>query len=44
VGFWAVELVVIPLIVLRNHERTAGVVAATVGLLGYVLLMQDAIR
>jgi hypothetical protein len=35
---------VIPLVIRRSRERTAGVVAATMTLLGYVLLMQDALR
>jgi len=44
VGFWILALVVIPVIVLRGKERIGGVVAATLTLLGYVLLMQDALR
>jgi hypothetical protein len=34
---------VIPLTVRRNRERTASIVAATLALLVYVLLMQSAI-
>jgi hypothetical protein len=44
VGFWCLALVVIPIIVLRSKERMGGVVAATLTLLAYVLLMQDALR
>jgi hypothetical protein len=44
IGFWSVALIVIPLVVLRSRERVGGVVAATLTLLAYVLLMQDALR
>ena len=43
-GFWILSLVVIPIVVRRSRERTAGVVTATLALLGYVLLMHDALR
>jgi len=43
-GFWILTLVVIPVIVRRSHERTAGVMTATIALLGYLLLMQDTFR
>ena len=43
-GFWILALIVIPVIVRRSKERNGGVVAATLTLLGYVLLMQDALR
>jgi hypothetical protein len=42
IGFWAFAVVVIPLTVRRNRERTASIVAATLALLVYVLLMQSA--
>jgi hypothetical protein len=44
VGFWSLALVVIPIIVLRSKAQIGSVVAATLTLLGYVLLMQDALR
>lgn len=44
VGFWAVAIVLVPFIVHRSRERTASVVPAMLALLGYVLLMQDALR
>ena len=44
IGFWTLALVVIPLIVHRSRERMASVVAATISLLGYVLLMRDALK
>ena len=44
VGFWAIAIVVVPLIVQRSRERTASVVPAMLALLGYALLMQDALR
>ena len=44
VGFWTLMLVVIPLISVRNRERFGGLVAATLTLLGYALLMQEALR
>jgi hypothetical protein len=43
-GFWILTLVVIPVIVRRSRERTAGVMTATIALLGYLLLMQDTFR
>jgi len=43
-GFWSLSLVVIPIIALRSRERVASVVAATLTLLGYVLLIQDALK
>jgi predicted membrane-bound mannosyltransferase len=43
-GFWTLALVVIPIVVRRGKEPIASVVAATLTLLGYVLLMQDALR
>ncbi len=43
-GFWSLALVVVPIIVLRSKEQMGSVVAATLTLLGYVLLMQDALR
>ena len=44
VGFWAIAIVVVPLIVHRSRERTASVIPAMLALLAYVLLMQDALR
>lgn len=44
IGFWALTLVVIPIIVYRSRARTASVVTAMLTLLAYVLLMQDALR
>jgi hypothetical protein len=44
IAFWCLALIVIPIIVRRSREQTSGVVAATLTLLGYVLLMQDALR
>ena len=44
VGFWGLALVVIPIVVLRSRERLGGLSAATLTLLGYVLLMQHALR
>ena len=44
IGFWCLALVVIPIVVRRGREQMSGVVAATLTLLGYVLLMQDAVR
>ena len=43
-GFWSLSLLVVPIIVLRSRERVASLVAATLTLLGYVLLIQDALR
>jgi hypothetical protein len=37
-------LVVVPIMVWRNRERTVSVMVATLALLGYVILMQDALR
>ena len=44
IGYWSFSLVVIPLMVYRNRERTAAVVAATLALLVYALLMQTTVR
>ena len=44
VGFWTFMLAVIPFIVRRSQERRPGLLAATLTLLGYVLLMQDALK
>jgi hypothetical protein len=44
VAFWCLTLIVIPIIVRNSRDQTTGVVAATLTLLGYVLLMQDALR
>jgi hypothetical protein len=44
VGFWTLVLVVIPLISTRTRDRFGGLMAATLTLLGYALLMQDALR
>jgi hypothetical protein len=44
VGFWILALVVIPFVANRNREKFGGLVAATLALLGYVLLMQDALK
>jgi hypothetical protein len=43
-GFWSLALVVVPIVVRRNKQHTGEIVAATLALLGYVLLMQDALR
>jgi hypothetical protein len=43
-GFGALVLVVIPVVLRRAREGSAGVAAATLALLGYTLLMQDALR
>jgi hypothetical protein len=43
-GFWVLTLVVVPVIVRRSRDRSATVTVATIVLLGYVLLMQDALR
>ena len=43
-GFGILTLVVVPVIVRRSRERMASVVTATIALLGYLLLMQDALR
>ena len=43
-GFWIFSLVVIPLMIHRNRERTAAVLAATMALLVYVLLMQTTVH
>ena len=43
-GFWALMLVVIPLIAARSRERLGGLMIATLTLLAYALLMQDALR
>lgn len=44
IGFWALALVVIPIVVNLGRERLGGLVAATLTLLGYAILMQDALR
>ena len=44
IGFWALALLVIPIVVTRSRERLGGLIAATLTLLGYALLMQDALR
>ncbi len=44
IGFWTMAIVIVPLVVQRSRERGASVVAATIALLAYVLLMQDALR
>ena len=43
-GFSTLVLVVIPLISIRNRERFGGLAGATLTLLAYALLMQDALR
>lgn len=43
IGFWVFTLVVIPLMIHRNREKTSSVVAATLTLLVYALLMQSAV-
>ena len=44
IGFWALTLVVTPVIVHRSRERMAGVITAMLALLAYVLLMLDALK
>jgi uncharacterized membrane protein len=43
-GFWVFALVLIPAIVQRSRERLASLVAATLALLAYALLMQDVLH
>jgi hypothetical protein len=44
VGFWAFSLVVIPLMVHRSRDRTSAVMAATIALLVYAVLMVSTLR
>lgn len=44
IGFWAFSLVVIPLMIRRNPERTGSVGAATLALLVYALLMHTTVN
>lgn len=44
IGFWALALVVIPIVARRSREPLGAVTAASLTLLGYALLVQDALR
>jgi len=44
IGFWTFALVVIPLMIQRNREKTSSIAAATLALLAYALLMHSAVN
>jgi hypothetical protein len=43
-GFWAIVIVVVPVMIRRAREPLAGLMAAMLTLLGYVVLMNDVLR
>ena len=43
-GFWAIVIVVVPVMIRRAREPLGGLMAAMITLLGYVVLMNDVLR